>query len=128
MNYVVLGIGINVNTEEFPEEIKDTATSLKIESKKTLSRIELINCFLEEFERLYQCFIQDGSLGGLVEEYDRLLVNRDREVYIIEGEKKKKALAKGITKEGHLRIVNQDGVEEEVMSGEVSVRGIYGYV
>lgn len=42
--------------------------------------------------------------------------------------KKKKALAKGITKEGHLRIVNQDGVEEEVMSGEVSVRGIYGYV
>ena len=60
--------------------------------------------------------------------YEKLLVNRDREVLVLDPAGEWKGIAKGITRTGELIVRREDGTMEEVRSGEVSVRGIYGYV
>lgn len=129
INYVVVGIGINVNTTEFPEEIKETATSLFIESgsKEKINRAELIACSGKWFEIYYDKFIETGDLSLLVDEYNERLVNAGRQVRVIERDNEKIYTAVGIDSEGLLVVKNEDGSIETVRSGEVSVRGLYGY-
>ncbi len=131
VNYVVVGIGINANTEEFPEEIRDIATSLKLEVGEEINRSRLIADTLYDFEKYYKIFMQTGDLTLLSEEYNNLLVNKDKEVYIF-GKKnevnKIKRIAVGIDKDGGLIVKNEKGDFEKIISGEVSVRGIYGYI
>ena len=52
IRYVVVGIGINVNAREFPEEIRDKATSLKLELGRSVKRSEVIQAVAEEFSHL----------------------------------------------------------------------------
>ena len=67
-------------------------------------------------------------MTGLMEEYNSLLVNREREVCVMEPGNEYRGTARGINKEGELLIETEDGSIKEVYAGEVSVRGIYGYV
>ena len=62
IDYVVLGIGLNVNTPQtlFPKEIREIATSLAEESGESVSRVRLLQSFLEEFEGFYGVFITSG--------------------------------------------------------------------
>ena len=69
INYIILGIGLNVNTEEFPKEIEDRATSLKIEGKKSYDRKELTRALLLEIENYYTIFTKKNSIDKLLEEY-----------------------------------------------------------
>ena len=62
------------------------------------------------------------------EEYEELLVNRNKEVYIIEGDSRIKRVAIGIDTDGELLVKDDNGNIEKIMAGEVSIRGIYGYV
>ena len=62
------------------------------------------------------------------EEYNQLLVNRGKEVRILGGKEDYNAVALGINSEGELLVRREDGSEEAVFAGEVSVRGVYGYV
>ncbi len=131
VNYVVVGIGINVNTEKFPDEISDIATSLKLELGAEINRSKLIADILFEFEKYYEIFMRTGDLTLLSEEYDNLLINKDEEVYIIDRKNeanKIKRIAIGIDKDGGLIVKNEKGDFEKIISGEVSVRGIYGYI
>ena len=86
INHVVIGVGINVNTEAFPEEICATATSIRRESGKTWRRAELIAAILRQFEVQYERFVKEEDLAYLREAYDAVLVNCGREVRIL-GEK-----------------------------------------
>lgn len=76
IHYVVVGIGINVENENFPEEIRQTATSLFLESGKRTNRTELLEVVLEEFENCYDVFCQTCDLTGLQSEYNECLVNQ----------------------------------------------------
>ena len=58
VNYVVIGIGINIKTIDFPDEIKEKATSLYKEGYK-LSRVDIVRQFCIEFEKLYKGYILD---------------------------------------------------------------------
>lgn len=127
INYVVIGVGINVNQETFPEEIKDKATSLKLETGGSIHRAELIAAVMERFEACYDAFLKTEDLSGLRERYNRFLVNRDQEVKILEPGNEYKAHAMGINDRGELLVRTKDGVKA-VYAGEVSVRGVYGYV
>ncbi|MEQ6377705.1 biotin--[acetyl-CoA-carboxylase] ligase [Bacillaceae bacterium S4-13-58] len=60
IQYVILGIGINVNQTDFPEEIKDIASSLKQESGQPLSRVSIIQSFFGKFEEAFQTYIEFG--------------------------------------------------------------------
>lgn len=128
INYVVIGIGINVNTETFPEEIAGKATSLYLEKGSKIRRTELIVSVLEKFEKNYERFLKTGDLSDIQEEYNRLLVNKDREVTVLEPGNEYNAYALGINETGELLVKKEDGTREAVYAGEVSVRGIYGYV
>lgn len=134
INHIVVGTGINVHQTEFPEEIAQTATSLDLElqkeGKKTeISRAKLLGSVLEQFENYYEIYLQTQDLSALMEEYNFLLVNCGRKVRVLDplGEFEGKAL--GIDKQGELLVEREDtGEVVKVSSGEVSVRGIYGYV
>lgn len=127
INHIVIGIGINVHNESFPEEIRETASSLLLESGKRIHRANLIARFLERFEAGYAIFLQTEDLEGLMKDYNALLVNIQKQVRILDPKEPFEGKAIGITKRGEL-IVDTWESRKLVSSGEVSVRGIYGYV
>lgn len=127
INHVVIGVGINVNTQKFPEEISATATSLALEKGKQMRRSPLIVSVMQQFETYYERFIQSKDLAFLMEEYNHLLVNCNREVKVL-GKESHTGIARGINTKGELLVERENGETEVVFAGEVSVRGIYGYV
>lgn len=127
IHYVVVGIGINVRNREFPEEIAQIATSLFLEGREDIGRSELIETVCEYFEHYYDIFCRTNDLSGLCQEYNEYLVNRGRQVKVLDPQKSFEGKALGITDKGELVVETEEG-EKLVSAGEVSVRGIYGYV
>lgn len=125
---VIIGVGMNVNTEEFPEEIRNIASSLKAELGKEIPREALIAAILKYFEVFYEQYVKTEDLSFLKERYENVLVNLDREVRVLDPKQPYTGIAKGITSAGNLIVVCEDGTEHCVYSGEVSIRGLYGYV
>lgn len=128
IDYVTVGVGINVNMTEFPEEIEKTATSLRIECGHIVKRAPLIAAVMERLEENYGSFLKTQDLTGLLERYMSFLVNKDRDVLILGAKEQYRAHALGINQMGELIVRREDGTEEAVYAGEVSVRGVYGYV
>jgi BirA family transcriptional regulator, biotin operon repressor / biotin---[acetyl-CoA-carboxylase] ligase len=130
IHYLVIGIGINVNTEEidFPEELKASATSLKIEKGIAIDRKALAADILNNFELLYNEFLVDHSINTSVQICRENSVLIGKEVKIINGGTELKAKALDINDDGELIVEREDGKVEVVFSGEVSIRGLYGYV
>lgn len=126
IHYVVVGIGINVGTEEFPEEIRDLATSLYLSTQKKVKRAVLAAAVAEAWEFYYEQFLKSGDLRFLMEEYNERLVNRGREVKVLALDGGYMGISQGINEKGEL-LVETGGMVRTVISGEVSVRGIYGY-
>jgi BirA family biotin operon repressor/biotin-[acetyl-CoA-carboxylase] ligase len=127
INHIVVGIGINVHNEQFPEELSDMATSLYLESGKRYSRAALVEAVCEQFEHYYGIFMKTQDLSKLKKEYDQSLVNRGREVRVLDPQGEYEGRAARINEKGALIVETPEGVRL-VDSGEVSVRGIYGYV
>lgn len=128
IQYVVAGVGINVGMQEFPPEIASTAASLEAECGRPVSRAVLVADIMRFFERYYEAFRRDGNLSGIRKEYIGLLVNRDREVRVLDPKEEFRGIARGINESGELLVEREDGSITAVYAGEVSVRGIYGYV
>lgn len=128
IHHVVIGIGINANIEKFPDEINHIATSLLLEGKKHIKRSQLVAFVLEAFEAYYIKFLKTENLETMITEYNQWLINYEEEVKIIEENVTYTGVAKGITPTGELIVILPDGTRKEVVSGEVSVRGLYGYV
>ena len=80
------------------------------------------------FEQYYEKFEQTHNLGFLIEEYNNHLVNRGKEVLIKEKDGEYTGISRGINDKGELLVEKKDGNCVEIFSGEVSVRGLYGYV
>ena len=128
INHIVVGIGINVHNESFPEEISQMASSLMIEAGgKRFHRAQIIAETMSYFEQYYDTFLKTQDLSALVREYDELLVNRNKSVMVLDPKEPFDGKAMGITPKGEL-IVETWESRKLVSSGEVSVRGIYGYV
>jgi BirA family biotin operon repressor/biotin-[acetyl-CoA-carboxylase] ligase len=127
INHIVIGIGINVNNETFSEEISDIASSLFLECGKKFHRADIIEKVLEYFEVYYEVFLETEDLSGLMKEYNSILVNMQKSVKVLDPKEPFEGKAMGITKKGEL-IVDTWESRKLVSSGEVSVRGMYGYV
>lgn len=134
INYAVVGIGINVNNKRFPANIKDKATSIYLETGKKQDRAQLAALTAQYFGEYYKKFIEAKSLEPFTIEYNGLLINRNQEVKIFygmqenaEANKIETGIARGINGDGALIVDTKNGTEC-VVSGEVSVRGLYGYV
>lgn len=124
---IVVGIGINVNNTQFAGEIRETATSLYQCFGRKYDRAELIGAVCERFEHFFSVFMQTQDLCALRERYERSLVNRNRSVRVLDPKGAYDGTARGIAPDGALIVETADGLRH-VDSGEVSVRGVYGYV
>ena len=101
---------------------------LKMELGKQVKRSELIAAIMKSFEKDYEIFVKTEDLSGLQELYNSMLVNLDRDVKVLEPGNEYEAHALGINKTGELIVRTAEGEEKEIYAGEVSVRGVYGYV
>lgn len=128
IHYLVIGTGINVNMNEFPEQIRQTATSLSLEAGHPVNRAEVICRCMKYFEQYYETFMERQDLSALREAYNGMLVNMDREVRVLEPGNTYSGISRGINDRGELLVEREDHTVERVFAGEVSVRGIYGYV
>lgn len=129
INYVVMGIGINVNLDmvDIPEDIHHKATSLKVAANKETNRKILLAKVLNHFEELYQGF-KSGDISKTIEICRKNSVLLGEEVRIIKGKETRVGKALDINLEGELVVQFENNVIENIFSGEVSLRGIEGYV
>ncbi|MBR3368006.1 MAG: biotin--[Lachnospiraceae bacterium] len=130
---IVIGIGINVNQTEFPEEIRETASSLRCLLGRIVNRSLLTARVWERFEDNCNRFLEAESFTPLKERYEDALVNRGREVRVLDPRGPYTGTALGINEDGALLVRLHGGEAEEgtvraIDSGEVSVRGTGGYV
>lgn len=128
IHYVVVGMGINANTKEFPEEIAETATSLCRQTGQTVWRSQIIAAVMEAFEGYYDKFMESRDLSLLYDAYNKKLANYGREVMVMSSTGNYQGVSHGINQKGELLVELPDKTVTKVVSGEVSVRGIYGYV
>jgi BirA family biotin operon repressor/biotin-[acetyl-CoA-carboxylase] ligase len=129
IHYVVIGVGINVNQTEFADEIKPHATSMYIENGTKINRSKLVSRVMHYFEEDYEIFAKTWDLTGLVDKYNKHLVNCGKEVRVLDPKGEYDAYAEGINENGELIVKKNDSGETVlVYAGEVSVRGVYGYV
>ena len=127
IDYAVIGVGLNVNIKEFPEEMADKATSLYLESGREFDRSQIPGLVMEAFEEYYEKFAATCDLSGLKEEYESILANYNQSVRVLAKEPYE-GVARGITDGGELLVEKTDGTIVAVSAGEVSVRGLYSYV
>lgn len=128
IGHVVIGVGINVKEQDFPEELVDKATSLEAECGQEFSRSLILQEILRVFEEEYERFLETEDLSEIVERYNAGLINRGREVRVLDPQGEYTGIARGIDEKGELIVELPDGKLTNVYAGEVSVRGIYGYV
>jgi len=128
IHYVVVGAGVNVGLQKFPEEIAETAVSLEQECGRKIPRAVLVADIMKAFEKYYENFLEHLDLAGLQKIYNRLLVNCGREVRVLDPKGEFRGVSHGINDVGELLVEREDGTVTAVYAGEVSVRGVYGYV
>ena len=127
VNYIVVGIGMNVKDTDFEEELQDKATSLYKENYN-VSRIDIVKEILCQFEKLYLDYIEKDDKKEVLDICRQYSAIINKEIYVIKNDQKELVDCIGINEEGNLIIKNKYGNLEEIMSGEVSIRGVKGYV
>lgn len=128
IQYVVIGVGINVKKQPFDDELKRKATTIEDETGKEIPRAVLVQKIMEQFEKDYDLFQKTKDLSLFLEEYNDSLVNRNKEVLVLDLAGEYQGFALGINNKGELLVQLKDHTIKNVYAGEVSVRGIYGYV
>jgi len=124
INYIVMGIGINVNiaTDVFPEEIREIATSLQRETGHTVSRQQLLRHILAQLETLYNN-VKTAGFASVFTAWRHMNCTLGREVCVSSVHQRLVGVAVDIDDDGALIIRKQDGSRERVVAGDVSLRG-----
>jgi BirA family transcriptional regulator, biotin operon repressor / biotin---[acetyl-CoA-carboxylase] ligase len=120
VRFVIVGIGINVNQERFPGELSSVATSLRSETGKTQSRLELLARLLREFESDYKGFLRDGS-SSVTERFARASSYAlGKKVRVTNGNETYVGVTAGLRPEGLLQVQREDGNVVTVLAGDVT--------
>lgn len=122
VSYAVVGVGVNCNraVADYPPELRDTVGSLRSETGTRVDRNALAAAMIRELSAL-------PALDWR-EEYRSACVNLGREVQILApGRPPRTGKALDVGPDAELIVQTENGIEA-VQSGEVSVRGLYGYV
>lgn len=128
LDYAIVGIGINCNQSQtdFPADLQNIATSLSTVTGKPVdvSKLEdtLINSLVHTFDKLV------AQRNQIMNRYRTDCVTIGQDICVINGKNVCHAKALSVEDNGSLRIQLPDGSEELVSTGEVSIRGMYGYL
>lgn len=128
VSYLIVGIGINVNIKEFPEDLQEKATSLLLAKGTPIERKVLIAKTMDQFELLYQHYLENHNLSRTVEVCRSFSAVLGKNIQIIRGGESTTALAIDITEDGLLKVKQENGQEETLLSGEISIRGNGVYI
>ena len=120
IEYIVLGVGINVSGLEFPSELKNIATSLKLEGYD-VKKLSIIWQFIYEFELLYNLYLNENTseVVNILRNNSSVIGKQINVHYMNEIES---AIAVDINNQGALIIKTQEGEVKELSSGEISIR------
>ncbi len=128
VHYIIPGIGFNLNRQEFDPSIQGLASSVFLETGKRINRSRFVADYVTEFIKRYDIFLKEQNLSPFLEDYHRYLVNVGREVKVILRGQEMIRTALGINEKGELIVRDSQGKKTAILSGEVSVRGLYGYI
>ena len=129
LSYVIIGVGINISQqkEDFDGEVKDLATSLECELCREVSKNELAAAMIAALDTLHDD-LRHGNTAGYVERYRRDCVTLGKEVQLLWQDVREKVFALDVDEQFGLVVRREDGKIDTIRTGEVSVRGLYGYV
>ena len=128
IGHVVVGVGINVKNQDFQGELVDKASSLERECGQEFDRTRLLRGIMNCFEKDFEVFVERGDLEPFTEFYHAHLLNKDVQVQVLDPQEPFEGIARGISPTGELLVEREDGEIVQVYAGEVSVRGLQGYV
>ena len=128
VDYVIIGIGINCRQKEtdFPEEIRHIACSLDMVTERKTEPVRLAAVMLENLQKMDQCLL--SAKETMLKQYRTDCITLGQEISLVYGDNVRHGKAVSVDGEGALVVDFPDGHQEAVNSGEVSVRGMYGYV
>lgn len=112
---VAVGIGINVSTRDFPKEIADIASSLRLENADR-------NKIAADIANELFTFADDISAREFLPYYRSHSYVTGKDVFVIKGEERYKAKVLGIDDDGGLIIEREDGEQSVLRGGEISIR------
>jgi len=120
VHFVIVGIGLNVNQEKFPAELATSATSLRVASGHTQSRLELLVRLLREFERDYNEFLSDGP-ASVIDRFTRVSsYAQGKRVRVSNGKDTFTGTTAGVGPEGLLQVKRDGGPVTAVIAGDVA--------
>ena len=120
IRFVIIGIGLNVNQEKFPAELSSTATSLRRETGRLQSRLELLVKLLTQFETDYNRFLREGA-PYVVQRFELISsFANSRRVRVDTGVETYVGKTVGLSSEGLLLVQKDDGSQVTVIAGDVS--------
>ena len=130
---VIIGIGINLRVGSYPKALSYMASSIEEEifdrrGNEICSAREFVENLWENFICSYEQFLKYKTVSVFMEEYNKRLVNIGKVVKVVSGKDEFEAVSKGADEEGRLVVVQGGKDIICVDSGEVHVRGLYGYV
>ena len=120
VHFVIVGIGINVNHTRMPEELARIATSLRIESGRSHSRLELLVRLLRCLDSYYNRFLAEGAAPILTRFAEVSSYARGKRVRISTATETYVGTTAGLEPNGLLRVERDDGRMEVVTSGDVA--------
>lgn len=128
ISYLIAGIGLNClqKAEDFPPEIRSMATSLEMVTGATIQREALAASMMESLFEMSRNLLT--GKGAMLEQYRRDCVTIGKEISLVRGQEITRGTALDVDENGALVVAFSDGTVRAVNSGEVSVRGMYGYV
>jgi len=120
IKHLILGIGLNVNLEAemLPPELSKTATSLKIESGRIVSRLEMLETLVNQLERWYTVFLDQGPTP-ILKEYSQLSHTVGRLIQVVCHDKVLEGEAVGLAPNGGLILREPDGKSRTILTGDV---------
>jgi BirA family biotin operon repressor/biotin-[acetyl-CoA-carboxylase] ligase len=119
LHAVVLGLGINVNHTEMPAELKTIATSLRMETRKSWSRVQILIALLRELEKHYHLLLAEGNEGITRRWAAASSYAQNKRIRVILSSGDFLATTAGLEPSGALRIHREDGREESLVAGEI---------
>ncbi len=124
VDFVVVGIGINVNNKNFNDDVKCKASSMFLCTDKRFKRSYVAKSVLNHFDKIYKIFTTEGFLA-IKDDYEKNCINIGKHVCVINKYENFEAVAIEVDKNGELVVMRRDGSKTSVFSGEVSIRGVY---
>lgn len=120
VRFVIIGIGVNVNHSRMPEKLQEIATSLRIETGRCYSRLEITVKLLAKLESYYNQFLKDGPQAILERFVEVSTFATGKRVRIANARETFTGTTAGLAPNGLLRVTREDGRTETVISGDVA--------